>query len=70
MWVSDIEGEIYQWQLQVTDKWLDSNFIPMESKKFGFRNFDYIEIKFESNQVSDGDRFDLFCKSALFTNIP
>ena len=28
--------------LQNSKHWLESNFIPMDSKKFGFRNFDYI----------------------------
>ena len=41
--------------------WLDSNFIPLDSQKFEFRNFDYIirfEIKNESEieKLSSRDR--------------
>ena len=32
--------------------WLDSNFIPMDSKKFGFLNFDYI-IRFTRKNESE-----------------
>ena len=32
--------------------WLDSNFIPMDSKKFGFQNFDYI-IRFAIKNESE-----------------
>ena len=33
-------------------QWLDSNFIPMDSKKFGFWNFDYI-IRFAIKNESE-----------------
>ena len=33
-------------------QWLDSNFIPMDSKKFGFQNFDYIN-KFAMKNESE-----------------
>ena len=36
--------------------WLDSNFIPMDSKKFEFRNFDYI-IRFTIKNESVIEKF-------------
>ena len=33
-------------------QWLDSNFIPMDSKKFGFRKLDYI-IRFAIKNESE-----------------
>jgi len=37
-------------------EWLDSNFIPMDSKKFEFRNFDYI-IRFAIKNESGIAKF-------------
>ena len=37
-------------------QWLDSNFIPMDSKKFEFRNFDYI-IRFAMKNESGIEKF-------------
>ena len=37
-------------------EWLDSNFIPMDSKKFEFRNFDYI-IRFAMKNESGIEKF-------------
>ena len=36
-------------------QWLDSNFIPMDSKKFGFLNFDYI-IRFARKNESENGK--------------
>ena len=36
--------------------WSDSNFIPMDSKKFEFRNFDYI-IRFAMKNESGIEKF-------------
>ena len=36
--------------------WLDSNFIPMDSKKFEFRNFDYT-IRFAIKNESEIEKF-------------
>ena len=36
--------------------WLVSNFIPMDSKKFGFRNFDWI-IRFAIKNESEIEKF-------------
>ena len=37
-------------------QWLDSNFIPMDSKKIGLRNFDYI-IRFAIKNKSEIELF-------------
>ena len=43
---------IYYWKW----KWLVSNFIPTDSKKFGFRNFDWI-IRFAIKNESEIEKF-------------
>ena len=48
-------------------QWLDPNFIPMDSKKFGFRNFDYI-IRFAIKNGSDIEKF-RSCDQRIFENI-
>jgi len=39
-----------------SEHWLDSNFIPMDSKKLGFRNFDYI-IRFATKNEPEIEKF-------------
>ena len=38
------------------EQWLDSNFIPMDSKKLRFRNFDYI-IRFATKNEPEIEKF-------------
>ena len=42
--------------LKFSQHWSDSNFIPMDSKKFEFRNFDYI-IRFAMKNESGIEKF-------------
>ena len=41
---------------KIYTQWSDSNFIPMDSKKFEFRNFDYI-IRFAMKNESGIEKF-------------
>ena len=51
-----LEHITYTIYLVVYIHWLDSNFIPMDSKKFEFRNFDYI-IRFAIKNESGIAKF-------------
>ena len=51
-----LEHITYTIYLVVYIHWLDSNFIPMDSKKFEFRNFDYI-IRFAMKNESGIEKF-------------
>ena len=49
---SQIIGKIEVFKFRLCMHWLDSNFIPMDSKKFEFWNFDYI-IRFAIKNESE-----------------